>query len=143
MLRRPGGMTPRGEDSTLPPTRTSPASGSIRPAIIRSVVVLPHPDGPSRQMNSACSTERLIASTEATPLKRLVRFSNSRWAMSRSRVSSEAALGRAECAGKEPAPRSRLGVIWTERTLQIFHPPAKRRPPFLLFPPPPHPTPPP
>ena len=30
----------------------SPASGTSKPAIMRSVVVLPHPDGPSSEMNS-------------------------------------------------------------------------------------------
>ena len=67
MLRRSGGTTAPGADTTLPPTRISPASGSRKPAIIRSVVVLPQPEGPSRQMNSPCSTARSIASTETTP----------------------------------------------------------------------------
>src|SRR4051794_17138954 len=41
-----------------PPNRTSPASGSSRPARTRSSVVLPEPDGPSSARNSlscACS----------------------------------------------------------------------------------------
>src|SRR2546429_309293 len=36
----------------VPPMATSPSSGSSKPPIIRSVVVLPQPLGPSREMNS-------------------------------------------------------------------------------------------
>ena len=67
MLRRSGGTTLRVDEITLPATRISPPSGSRNPAIMRSVVVLPHPEGPSRQMNSPCPTARLIPSTEVTP----------------------------------------------------------------------------
>ena len=67
MLRRSGGTTDWTDDTTLPPTRISPASGSRKPAIMRNVVVLPQPDGPSRQTNSPCSTDRLMPSTETTP----------------------------------------------------------------------------
>ena len=35
-----------------PEMRMSPASGCSNPAIMRSVVVLPQPDGPSSEMNS-------------------------------------------------------------------------------------------
>src|SRR5687767_344858 len=48
---------------------------------MRSVVVLPQPDGPSRHTNSPCSTARLTASTEITPGYCLVRFSSSSVAM--------------------------------------------------------------
>src|SRR5436309_2833149 len=40
-----------------------PAVGSSRPATIRSVVVLPHPDGPSRAKKRPCSTRRSRLST--------------------------------------------------------------------------------
>src|SRR5688500_11929304 len=40
-----------------------PASGFSRPAIIRSVVVFPQPDGPKRPKNSPCSTSRDTSST--------------------------------------------------------------------------------
>ena len=39
--------------------RMAPALGSSSPAIMRSVVVLPQPDGPSRQKNSPSSTVKL------------------------------------------------------------------------------------
>ena len=44
-------------NSTVPPTETMPESGCSRPAIDRSVVVLPHPDGPNR-VNSSPSLDR-------------------------------------------------------------------------------------
>ncbi len=78
MLRRSGGTTEPGEEIALPSTRISPASGSMKPAIILSVVVLPHPEGPSRQMNSPCSTARLMPSTDVTAPYFLVRSISSR-----------------------------------------------------------------
>ena len=64
MLRRSGGTTARRRRHDLAATRISPASGARKPAIIRSVVVLPQPEGPSRQTNSPCSMARSIASTD-------------------------------------------------------------------------------
>ena len=40
-----------------------PEVGSMKPAIICKVVVLPQPEGPSSEMNSPCSTDRLKLST--------------------------------------------------------------------------------
>jgi hypothetical protein len=54
MFRPSGGTVRCGEDRTLPPTAISPAEGSMKPAISRNVVVLPHPDGPSRQTSCPC-----------------------------------------------------------------------------------------
>src|SRR5690242_2029817 len=48
---------------SLPPSRISPAVGTTKPAIMRSVVVLPHPDGPSSTTSSPCAMSR---STPAT-----------------------------------------------------------------------------
>ena len=42
----------------LPSMRMSPVSISSSPAMARSVVVLPQPDGPSRTTNSLCATVR-------------------------------------------------------------------------------------
>ena len=42
-----------------------PALAGISPAIMRSVVVLPQPEGPSRAISSPCSTERLRPDTDA------------------------------------------------------------------------------
>src|SRR4051812_22636529 len=51
MLRRSGGSVFCGEDTTRSPTRISPSVGSTKPAISRNVVVLPQPEGPSKQTN--------------------------------------------------------------------------------------------
>jgi hypothetical protein len=54
------------------PKRTLPAVGSRKPAIMRSSVVLPHPDGPSRKNSSPLCTARSTASTAVVRPKRLV-----------------------------------------------------------------------
>src|SRR6201996_4136208 len=48
----------------------SPEVGRSKPAIRRSVVVLPQPDGPSREKNSPDAIWRSIASTATTSSKR-------------------------------------------------------------------------
>src|SRR6185503_3619593 len=62
MSRLLGGSRVTSEDSM----RISPESGSTKPAIIRRVVVLPHPLGPSRVTNSPARTSRETASTATT-----------------------------------------------------------------------------
>ena len=47
----------------LPCNRIEPALGSLKPAIIRSVVVLPQPDGPSSEKNSFSAISRLRSLT--------------------------------------------------------------------------------
>ena len=49
-----------------------PASAVSRPATQRSVVVLPQPDGPTREKNSCSSMAKSIASTAVMLPKRLV-----------------------------------------------------------------------
>src|SRR5262245_1849357 len=51
---------------------TRPVSGSSNPAIMRSEVVLPQPDGPSSEKNSPRATSMVTLSTAATLPKRLV-----------------------------------------------------------------------
>ena len=46
-----------------PSITSSPEVIASRPAIIRRVVDFPQPDGPSRIMNSPCSTASVTAST--------------------------------------------------------------------------------
>ena len=65
MLRRSGGSVFCGDETTRSPTRISPAVGSTKPAISRSVVVLPQPDGPSRQTSVPCSIVIETSSTTA------------------------------------------------------------------------------
>src|SRR5690606_36328062 len=47
----------------FPATEMVPCVGSIKPATICNVVVLPQPDGPSSEMNSPRSTSRSSLST--------------------------------------------------------------------------------
>src|SRR6516165_3218948 len=49
-----------------PPSVIVPVSGCSNPAIIRNVVVLPEPDGPSSVKNSASATSRSTLSTATT-----------------------------------------------------------------------------
>src|SRR5215210_6712434 len=63
------GATPTAE---RPSMSISPAVGSSKPAIIRSVVVLPQPDGPSRARNSPGCTSRSMSSTATRSPKRFV-----------------------------------------------------------------------
>src|SRR5687767_14361160 len=58
--------------TTRPPKRISPASGRSKPAIMRSVVVLPHPEPPTSATSSPGAMSRDSASTARAPPKRLV-----------------------------------------------------------------------
>src|SRR6266571_7552488 len=53
--------------TTRSPIRTTPAEISSSPATIRSAVVLPHPDGPTRTMNSPSATSSASESTAFVP----------------------------------------------------------------------------
>src|SRR5690606_17785768 len=53
--------------TTRPPMRISPEVMSSRPAIIRSAVDFPHPDGPTSTMNSPSLISRLRSFTAFTP----------------------------------------------------------------------------
>src|ERR1700693_3452160 len=119
MLRRSGGTTELGDERTLPSTRTSPPSGSSNPAIMRKVVVLPQPDGPSRHTNSPWLTVKSIASTETTPAYRFVSLSRSRRAIASIVVetseTSWQSVGRWECA-EGPAHPGGARFIAAERS---------------------------
>jgi hypothetical protein len=56
------GGTPRMD---APPIRTSPSSGAMKPATMRSSVVLPQPDGPRIEKKLPCATESDSESTAA------------------------------------------------------------------------------
>ena len=49
------------------PMKILPSVTCSRPAIIRSNVDFPHPDGPTSTMNSPSGISRLTASTAVTP----------------------------------------------------------------------------
>src|SRR5712692_2161401 len=63
MPRCSGGKVFADDEISLPPTRISPPSGAMKPAIKRKVVVLPHPDGPSRHTKRPWSIIKLTLST--------------------------------------------------------------------------------
>src|SRR6186997_1250912 len=62
MLRRCGGRM----SMRFSPMRISPASSSVKPAIIRSNVVLPQPEGPRRVKNSPLPTSSVMLRTACT-----------------------------------------------------------------------------
>src|ERR1700674_1935731 len=61
--------------TSSPPRRMRPEVGSSSPAIMRSVVVLPHPEGPSRQKKSPSGTVKVESRTAVNPPKALCRCS--------------------------------------------------------------------
>src|SRR6516165_106231 len=77
MLRFSGGSVLARDDTRRSPTRISPSDGSRNPAISRKVVVLPQPDGPSRQTSLPWSILSETSSTTASDPNRLVRPRNS------------------------------------------------------------------
>src|SRR6059058_5384262 len=77
MLRCSGGSVRAFDDTSRSPTWISPSEGSRKPAISRSVVVLPQPEGPSRQTSWPWSIRSETSSTTAIGPKRLVRLRSS------------------------------------------------------------------
>src|SRR5215475_2761548 len=59
----------RGETpfTTFPPIAIAPEVGSSSPAIMRRAVVFPHPDGPTRTMNSPSAMVHVRVSTAVVP----------------------------------------------------------------------------
>src|SRR5216684_1720300 len=57
------------------PRKMRPPVGSSRPAIMRKVVVLPQPEGPSRQKNSPFPMVKVESLTATKSPKALCRFS--------------------------------------------------------------------
>ena len=56
-----------------PPSVSVPSSGIKRPMRMRSVVVLPHPDGPRMERNSPSNTSKSSACSTSLPSKRFTR----------------------------------------------------------------------
>jgi hypothetical protein len=69
--RRSGGIQPEPLTSR-PSTLTDPASGHSKPAIARSIVLLPHPLGPSTARISPRLTLSEASRSASTEPKRLV-----------------------------------------------------------------------
>src|ERR1700733_8853053 len=71
--------------TTRSPMRISPLVMSSSPAIMRNAVVFPHPDGPTKQMNSPSLMSMFsLLTASAPPSYRLVRSSRTTPAMTRS-----------------------------------------------------------
>ena len=83
MPRRSGGTTPEGEEMTCPSISIVPAVGGMKPAIMRSVVVLPQPDGPSSDTNSPDASSSEKSSTARNEPKFLPMFLRTSLLMSR------------------------------------------------------------
>src|SRR6201995_3014222 len=77
ILRCSGGKVRAFDDTSRSPTWISPSVGSRKPAISRSVVVLPQPEGPSRQTNCPWSIRSETLSTTASDPKRFLTPRNS------------------------------------------------------------------
>ena len=58
--------------TSRPPISIVPAVGSSSPAIMRSMVDLPQPEGPRRTVRSPCSTEKETSATAVVASKLLV-----------------------------------------------------------------------
>src|SRR4026207_2095269 len=79
MLRFSGGSEEPGDETTRPSIAMVPSLGARKPAIMRRVVVLPQPDGPSSETNSPGGGIRLRRSTAVTaPKRRLTSVSTRR-----------------------------------------------------------------
>jgi dihydroxyacetone kinase-like protein len=68
--RRSARSDPRSPVTSLPSSRMRPAVGISSPAIIRSVVVLPQPEGPSSTKNWPCPMVRVKSRTATKSSKR-------------------------------------------------------------------------
>src|SRR3974390_1820006 len=90
--------------TTFPPISSSPEVMSSRPAIMLRVVDFPHPDGPTRMMNSPSAMSRLMSSTPTAPSgKRLLMWSRTISATVCS-LCPGLALDRARCQPGDDAP---------------------------------------
>src|SRR5205085_10605153 len=85
--------------TSSPPNRIRPEVGSSRPAIIRSVVVLPQPEGPSRQKKSPSGMVKVDSRTAANSPNALCSLST--W------ISAIALLRELGDDGEERRPRER------------------------------------
>ena len=111
--------------TSAPWSRIRPSVGSSKPAIIRSVVVLPEPDGPSIEKNSPSRTSRSMPST-ATTGRRRTRFDRRRHAgrrvvaeafdalepdgdATRSAMAAAACRDGGRCGTRQAGPRSGAG----------------------------------
>src|SRR6267143_7086553 len=98
--RRSAGTFTLGADENtgVPPIRISPDAGFSSPAIARSVVVLPHPDGPSKVRCSPAPTVNVTPRTATTPPYRTTR--------SRTSIDARAIVTRPQPGPRAARPRT-------------------------------------
>src|SRR2546427_1178998 len=143
MPRALGGTSP---STRSPPMRISPDVGRSSPAIIRSSVVLPEPEEPSRTRNSPSRIERSTPSTAWSSAKCFLRFRISTPATVGPLPPRLAGVGRrirllrqVHRRGGDDVVRARRGPEWASPP----PPGGRRRPPPAPGRPPPPPGPPP
>src|SRR4051812_42095978 len=90
---------------SLPPIRMTPDVGSMKPEIMRRIVVLPQPDGPRKLKNSPAGMGRCTSETAVNALKRMVTWSSSMsWLM---KPRSKGAIPRRGSSTRDGAGPSR------------------------------------
>ena len=97
---------------SFPAMRTTPADGATNPPMMFSVVVLPQPDGPSRQKNSPSRMSR-SRGCNATASPKLLLTPRSSIALARSAASAAGAarssfIGKLVNADRPPSASARL-----------------------------------
>src|SRR4051812_31908042 len=95
-------------------TRILPPDGSMRRLIIRRIVVLPQPDGPTSTQTSPSGTSRLRSSTATSPAGYCLRTDSSRiTGVGRYHRALAPCRARAHRSGKRPPGerRERVGLV--------------------------------
>src|SRR6476646_6785485 len=99
----------------MPCSSTRPAAGRSNPAITRSVVVLPEPDGPRSVKNSPAAMSRSTPATATTsPYTRRIPVRRTAGASAPVSVSDEAGASVAKCLLQQAEPALELLVARRE-----------------------------
>lgn len=102
------------DDNGAPSSKISPPLRSDNPAMSRSKVVLPHPDGPKRQTNSPCSISMETLSNAVNVPKVLVAFRTDKYMMDTFSV---------QVARTPMGPRAQyFGLLGVYLAAQLFFP---------------------
>ena len=99
-----GGIVRPGPATTSSETTTQPASGCSKPAITRSSVVLPQPDGPSTAISSPRSISRFSSRTASIAPNDFDSPRTRTWLMPRAASGSSTQADAAGDASTSPAP---------------------------------------
>src|SRR3546814_496768 len=112
-----------------PPIRIDPSVGSMKPPIMRRIVVLPQPDGPRNEKNSPPRTSSATSRTAVTPPKRITTRSSSTFWLMVDPAFAYTPPAASRCGRGDPAPSGR------QEPVLVFV--AGRDKPTLLHRPPP------